>query len=53
MNLAKVFQIEPGHAYKITLRRFRGLAKTDEAGKPLQQVEINCSFEVPNVGILR
>jgi hypothetical protein len=53
MNIAKVFQIEPGHAYKVTLRRFRGLPETDEAGKPLQQVEISCSFEVPDVGILR
>jgi hypothetical protein len=53
MNIAKVFQIEPGHAYRVTLRRFRGLPTTDEAGKPLQQVEINCSFEVPEYGILR
>jgi hypothetical protein len=53
MNIAKVFQIEPGHAYTVTLRRFRGLPKTNEAGKPLQQIEIGCSFEVPEYGILR
>jgi hypothetical protein len=52
-DISKFFQIEPGHAYKVTVRRTRGLPKNDETGKPLKQVEISCSFEVPDVGILR
>jgi len=53
MDISKVYQVEPGHAYRVTLRRLWGLPKVDEAGKPLQQPEISCSFEVPEVGILR
>ena len=53
MNISRVYQVEPGHAYKVTLRRLWGLPKVDEAGKPLQQPEISCSFQVPDVGILR
>jgi len=53
LDLSSFFQVEAGQAYKVTLRRSRGLPKTDEAGKPLKQVEIGCSFEVPEVGILR
>jgi hypothetical protein len=53
MDVSRVYQVEPGHAYKVTLRRLWGLPKLDEAGKPLQQAEISCSFEVPEVGILR
>jgi len=53
MDISKVYQVEPGHAYKVTLRRLWGIPKVDEAGKPLQQPEISCSFEVPEVGILR
>lgn len=52
-DLSKLFRIEPGHAYKVTIRRSRGLPKTDESGKPLKAVEVSCSFEVPDYGILR
>ena len=53
LDLAKRFEIKPGQAYKVTIRRSRGLPKTDEDGKPLKNVEVSCSFDVPDNGILR
>ena len=53
LDLSNFFQIEPGHAYKVTLRRSKGLPKTDVEGKPLKEVEVSCSFEVRDYGILR
>ena len=53
LDLSRLFAIEPGHAYQVTLRRWWGFPKVDEAGEPLARVEIGCSFEVPEAGIRR
>ena len=53
MNLSGFFKIEPGHAYTVVIRRSRGLPKVDELGRPLKDVEVSCSFDVPDYGIPR
>jgi hypothetical protein len=52
-NLANYFKIEPGHAYTVTIHRSRGLPKVDEHQKPIKEVEVSCSFDVPDAGIPR
>ena len=53
VNLSDYFKIEPGHAYTVVIRRSQGLPKDDELGRPLKEVEVSCSFEVPDFGIPR
>jgi hypothetical protein len=53
IDLSNYFKIEPGHAYKVTVRRSEGFPAVDEAGKPLKEVEASCSFDVPDYGLLR
>ena len=53
VDLLNYFKIEPGHAYKVVIRRSKGLPKVDEVGRPLKEIEVSCSFEVPEVGLLR
>jgi hypothetical protein len=53
LDVSKRHEIRPGEAYKVTIRRSRGLPTTDEDGKALKNVEVSCSFDVPNYGILR
>jgi hypothetical protein len=53
MSLSSDFKIEPGHAYTVVIRRSRGLPKVDELGRPLKEVEVSCSFDVPDYGIPR
>jgi hypothetical protein len=37
----------------VIIRRSRGLPKTDADSKPVKNVEVGCSFDVPDYGILR
>lgn len=53
VDLSNYFKIEPGRAYRVTIRRSRGIPDTDDAGKPIKEVEISCSFEVPSIGLPR
>jgi hypothetical protein len=53
VGLSRYFKIEPGRAYTVVVRRSRGLPKVDEAGRPLKDIEVSCSFDVPNYGITR
>ena len=53
MDLARLFEIRPGQAYHVVIRRSRGIPKSDEEGKPIKDVELSCSFDVPSYGILR
>jgi hypothetical protein len=53
LTLSAFFKIEPGHAYTVVIRRSRGLPKVDELGRPLKDVEVSCSFDVPDYGIPR
>jgi hypothetical protein len=53
VDLSNFFKIEPGHAYTIVIRRSRGLPMVDEIGKPLKEVEVSYSFDVPDYGIPR
>jgi hypothetical protein len=52
-NLSNYFKLEPGHAYTVVIRRSRGLPTVDELGRPLKEVEVRCSFDVPDYGIPR
>jgi hypothetical protein len=52
-NLADYFKIGPSRAYTVTIRRSRGLPKIDEYQKPIKDVEVSCSFDVPDFGIPR
>ena len=53
VDLSNFFEIRPGQAYKVTIRRSQGIPKIDAAGKPLKDAELSCSFDVPDYGILR
>jgi hypothetical protein len=52
-DFAALHQIKPGQAYKVKIRRTRGLPTVDENGKPLKQFEVSCTVEIPEHGILR
>jgi hypothetical protein len=52
-DFATTYQVHPGQAYKIRLKRTKGLPTVDVSGKPLKQVEVSCSVEIPEFGILR
>jgi hypothetical protein len=52
LDVSKRFEIKPGQAYKVTIRRSRGFPRKDEDGKPIKNEEVSCSFEVPYYGIL-
>jgi hypothetical protein len=51
IDLSNYFKIEPGRAYKVIVRRLQGLPKVDEVGRPVKEVEVSCSFEVPETGL--
>jgi hypothetical protein len=53
INLAQLFQIRPGQAYKVRIRRSKGLPKVDEHGKPLKDPELRCTVDIPDYGIPR
>jgi hypothetical protein len=53
VDLSNLFKVEPGHAYTIVVRRSRALPKVDELGRPIKDVEVSCSFDVPDYGIPR
>ena len=52
-DVFSLFKLKVGHAYKVIIRRTRGFPTKDDAGKPLQQIELSCMIEIPAVGILR
>ena len=52
-DLSKLYQIKPGHGYRVTLLRWRGLWVKDAKGKLLKNGQIGCRFEVPEWGVLR
>jgi hypothetical protein len=43
MDVAQIYQVAPGTAHKIKIRRTSGLPVADEYGKPLAQRELSCS----------
>jgi len=51
IDLSNYFKIEPGHAYRVIIRRSQGLPAVDEAGRPVTAIEVSCSFEVPDIGL--
>ena len=53
LDVSLLYQIKPGHGYKVALRRWRGLWVKDAQGKLLRTGEIGCRFEVPEFGVLR
>jgi hypothetical protein len=53
IDIAMFYRVRPGQAYKIKVRRAAGLPGVDEAGKPLKQVEVSCSVDIPEIGLLR
>ena len=53
IDVSKLYQIKPGHGYKVTLRRWEGLWVIDAEGKLRRNGEIGCRFEVPEFGVLR
>jgi hypothetical protein len=53
MNLKQIYQVEPGRAYTIKLKRSAGLPKLDEYGKPLQQRELSCTVVIDERGVPR
>ena len=53
IDLSEYYQVQPGQAYKIGIKRTKGLPIVDEGGKPLKRVEVSCSVEISEFGILR
>ena len=53
VDLSNLFKVEPGHAYTVVVRRSRGLPTVDELGRPIKDVEVSCSLDVPDYGIPR
>ena len=53
LDLSWQYEIRTGQEYRVTIRRSRGIPRNDAEGKPLKKVEVSCSFEVPDYGILR
>jgi hypothetical protein len=53
LDVSELYQIKPGHGYKVTLIRWRGLWVKDAKGKLLKNGQIGCRFEVPEFGVLR
>jgi len=53
LDVSLLYQIKPGHGYKVTLHRWDGLWVKDAGGKLLRNGEIGCRFEVPEIGVLR
>jgi len=53
MDVAQIFQVAPGTAYKIKIRRSAFLPTVDENGKPLAQRELSCTVTIDAAGVLR
>jgi hypothetical protein len=53
LDVSLLYQIKPGHGYKVTLIRWRGLWVIDAKGKVLKNGQIGCRFEVSELGVLR
>jgi hypothetical protein len=53
MDVSQIYQVVPGRAYKIRIKRSAGLPKVDEYGKPLQQRELSCTVIIDERGVLR
>jgi hypothetical protein len=53
LDVSRRIEIKQGQAYRVTIRRSEGLPLKDEGGKPLKDVEVGCTFEVPDYGILK
>lgn len=51
MNIKQIYQVEPGRAYTIKMKRSVGLPKVDEHGKPLQQPELSCTVTIDERGV--
>jgi hypothetical protein len=54
MGLSQLFQVAPGKAYTIKIKRNAGgLPKVNDYGKPLQQRELSCTVVIDERGVLR
>jgi hypothetical protein len=53
LDVSKLYEIKPGHGYKVTLRRWTGLWVKEADGKLVKNGEIGCRFEVPEFDVLR
>jgi hypothetical protein len=53
MDVSQVFQVAPGTAYKIRIRRSAFLPTVDEYGTPLSQRELSCTVTIDAAGVLR
>lgn len=46
MYLSRIYQIEPGQAYTVTLKREAGLPKVDQIGRALKHPGLSCSLTI-------
>lgn len=53
LDISRRFEVRPGQAYRVTLRRSKGLPKAGDDGRPLRDVSVSVSFDVLASGILR
>jgi len=53
MDVSQVFQVAPGTAYKIRIRRSAFLPSVDEYGKPIAQRELSCTVTIDAAGVLK
>ncbi|MGA3237229.1 MAG: hypothetical protein ABSG03_13055 [Bryobacteraceae bacterium] len=47
MYVSRIYKIEPGQAYTVTLRREEGLPKVDQVGKAVKRPGLSCSLAIP------
>ena len=52
-DFSAAYEVRPGQAYKIRIKRTQGLPTADESRKAVKQVEVSCSVEIPDFAILR
>lgn len=53
MDVSQIYQVAPGTAYTIKIRRTSGLPAADEYGKPLAQRELSCTVTIDGLGVLK
>jgi hypothetical protein len=53
IDLSVLYQIQPGRAYKIRVKRSKGLPQKDQYGRPTERSEVSVVVDIPEMGILR
>lgn len=47
MYVSRIYKIESGRAYTVTIRREEGLPKVDQVGKAVKRPGLSCSLAIP------